>query len=90
MAWKVQTHMPRVLPGKRAPRRSRISAAALLVKVMAKTCQGRTPSSAIMCAMRKVRTRVLPEPAPARTSKGPRVQVAASYWAGFKPERSKV
>ena len=88
MAWKVQTHMPRVPPGSRAPRRSRISAAALLVKVMARTCQGRTPSSAIMWAMRMVSTRVLPEPAPARTSSGPWVHSTASRWAGLRPSRS--
>ena len=51
MAWKVQIHMPRVL-ATRAPSLSRISAAALLVKVIARTCQGRTPSSWIMWAMR--------------------------------------
>ena len=88
MAWNVQTHMPRVPPGRRASRRSRISAAALLVNVMARTCQGRTPSSAIMCAMRTVSTRVLPEPAPASTSSGPRVHSTASRWAGLRPSRS--
>ena len=88
MAWKVQTHMPRVPSGKMAARRSRISAAALLVKVMARICQGRTPSSAIMWAMRMVRTRVFPEPAPARTSRGPRVVSTASRWAGLSPSRS--
>ena len=52
MAWNVHTHMPRVLLGKSAPKRSRISAAALLVKVMARICQGRMPRSAIIWAMR--------------------------------------
>ena len=90
MAWNVHTHMPRVPPGSSAPRRSRISAAALFVNVMASTCQGRTPSSAIMCAMRYVSTRVLPEPAPASTRSGPCVHSAASRWAGLRPERSIV
>ena len=88
MAWKVQTHMPRVPPGRSAPRRSRISAAALLVNVMARMRQGRTPSSAIMWAIRYVSTRVLPEPAPASTSSGPWVHSAASRWAGLRPARS--
>ena len=50
--------------------RSRISAAALLVKVMAAMCFGSMPlcsSRAILCTM----TRVLPEPAPASTRLGP-------------------
>ena len=68
----------RVPLGMSAARRSRISAAALLVNVMARTCQGLTPRSPSICAMRKVRTRVLPEPAPARTSSGPSVVRTAS------------
>jgi hypothetical protein len=52
MAWNVQTHIPRVPPGRSRESLSRISAAALLVKVMASTCQGATPSSATMWAMR--------------------------------------
>ena len=50
--------------------RSRISAAALLVKVIAAMCFGSMPlcsSRAILCTM----TRVLPEPAPASTRLGP-------------------
>ena len=54
MAWKVHTHMPRVPLGTSAARRSRISAAALLVNVMARICQGVTPRSPSMWAMRKV------------------------------------
>ena len=90
MAWNVQIHMPRVPPGSTLPRRSRISAAALLVNVMASTCHGRTPSSAIMWAMRNVSTRVLPEPAPASTRSGPRVHSAALRCAGLRPSRSTV
>ena len=84
MAWKVHTHMPRVPLGMSAARRSRISAAALLVNVMARTCQGLTPKSPSICAMRKVKTRVLPEPAPASTSSGPSVVRTASRWAGLR------
>ena len=50
--------------------RSRISAAALLVKVMAAMRLGSQPAwirRAILCVM----TRVLPEPAPASTRQGP-------------------
>jgi len=50
--------------------RSRISVAALLVKVMAAMRLGSSPTSislAIFCVI----TRVLPEPAPANTRQGP-------------------
>ena len=38
--------------------------------------------------MRWVRTRVLPEPAPAMTSRGPSPWTTASRWEGFSPSRS--
>ncbi len=38
-------------------------------------------------AMRVVRTRVLPVPAPARTSTGPSVVSTAARCSGFSPER---
>ena len=38
--------------------------------------------------MRCVRTRVLPEPAPATTSNGPPRCTTASSWSGFRPSRS--
>ena len=38
--------------------------------------------------MRCVRTRVLPEPAPATMSSGPSTWVTASAWTGFSPSRS--
>ena len=40
MEWKVDTHMPRERVPTSCAKRSRISAAALLVKVMAKISQG--------------------------------------------------
>jgi hypothetical protein len=46
----------------------RISRAALLVKVTARMPQGDSPSTWISHAMRCTSTRVLPDPAPARTS----------------------
>jgi len=51
--------------------RSRISVAALLVNVIARIANGDTFCSWISRAMRWVKTRVLPEPAPATTSSGP-------------------
>ena len=41
--WKVITHMARARGPTRASTRSRISAAALLVKVMARICPGCAP-----------------------------------------------
>src|SRR6478672_10127434 len=70
VAWKVPTHMPRPRPPVSFSRRSRISPAALLVKVTARMRSGQTPRRR-SSAMRKVMTRVLPEPAPARISRGP-------------------
>jgi hypothetical protein len=69
--WKVLTARSLAARGPtRALARSRISCAALLVKVMAAICFGSSPacsSRAILCTM----TRVLPEPAPASTRQGP-------------------
>jgi hypothetical protein len=58
--------MPRVLIGSIAARRDCISFAALLVKVTARMPCGPTCPVEISQAMRVVRTRVLPLPAPAR------------------------
>ena len=52
MLWKVDTHMPRERGPTSAPRRSRISAAALLVNVMARISHGAAPKSSMRCAMR--------------------------------------
>ena len=78
MLWKVDTHMPRLRGPTRPCRRSRISAAALLVNVMAKISHGATFKSSRMCAMRYVSTRVLPDPAPAKTKSGPSVHSTAA------------
>ena len=53
--------------------RSRISPAALLVKVIARMFHGFTPTFSIRYAIRLVSTLVFPEPAPARISTGPSV-----------------
>src|SRR5215207_7613478 len=57
--------------------RSRISPAALLVNVTARMFQGATPASSIRWAIRRVSTRVLPEPGPASTNTGPLTVVTA-------------
>ncbi len=74
-AWKVEivtfgasSPLPCALSS--ACARSRISRAALLVKVMATIRAGSTPAS-IRWAILAVMTRVLPLPAPASTSSGP-------------------
>ena len=67
--------------------RRRISSAALFVKVMARIRQGATPE-ATRRAMRRVSTRVLPEPAPATTTSGPPSCSTASRWGGFRSATS--
>ncbi|MNS40648.1 hypothetical protein D3C72_729730 [compost metagenome] len=69
-AWKVHTTTLRASRPIRSLARSRISAAALFVKVMAAMRSGFRPdwiSRPILCVI----TRVLPEPAPASTRQGP-------------------
>ena len=68
--WKVETHMILARLPTRSWTRSFISAAALLVKVIARIEPGWALRSEISHAMRRVSTRVLPEPAPATTSSG--------------------
>src|SRR5690606_31437561 len=67
--------------------RSRISPAALLVKVTARIRSGPTPCSRMRWQTRVVRTRVFPEPAPASTSRGPSTCRVASSCSGFNPWR---
>ena len=71
------THMPRVEWPSSSSTRSRISCAALLVKVMASSSPARARPVCTSQAMRCVSTRVLPEPAPARMSSGPSPWVTA-------------
>src|SRR5919204_4381098 len=86
-AWKVSTQSPRASRPSRYSSRSFISPAALFVNVIARISFGLTPTAWIRCATRYVRTRVLPEPAPATTSSGPSVVRTASRWAGFSSSR---
>src|SRR4051795_3205806 len=85
--WKVRIQIARTIGPTVRSIRSRISAAALFVNVIARISFGFTPAAASRCATRKVRTRVLPEPAPATTSSGPSVVSTASRWAGLRSAR---
>jgi hypothetical protein len=81
--WKV----PTVISSARSrpticPTRSRISPAALFVKVMASRFSGRAPWNSNH-PMRTVMTRVLPDPAPASTSTGPLIASTAERCSGF-------
>src|SRR6266540_306596 len=67
--------------------RSRISPVALLVNVTHITRQGGTPSLVTSWAALYTITRVLPEPAPAKTSIGPSVWVIASSWRSLSDWR---
>ena len=82
--------MRRATPPTSAATRSFISAAALLVNVIARIENGDASRSAIRYARRCVRTRVLPDPAPAITRTGPTGSVTASRCAGLSPSRSSV
>src|SRR5574341_288266 len=82
--WNVAMSGGRIPAGRtRSSTRRRISPAALLVKVTASTCRGWTPSTPRSHAIRWAMTRVLPLPAPASTSIGPRVAWTACCWAGL-------
>src|SRR3954470_1491189 len=69
--------------------RWRISFAALFVKVMARISPGAAWSVSTRYAIRCVRTRVLPLPAPASTRSGPRSCRTASRWGSFRPSRRR-
>ena len=75
--------------GNRARRRSRISSAALRVKVIARHSGGEARRLATRWAMRWVRVRVLPEPGPATMSSGPEAVSTARRWSGSSPERRR-
>src|SRR4051794_9903129 len=83
-AWNVITHAARAGGPTRSASRSRISPAALFVNVIARISGGLTPTAFSKWAMRRVSTRVFPEPAPAITSTGPSVDNTASRCAGLR------
>ena len=68
--------------------RSRISAAALLVNVIARIEPGCALRSEISQAIRRVSTRVLPEPAPATTSSGAPACTTAARCGSLSPSSS--
>src|ERR1700722_8963862 len=82
--WKVPIHMPRVSMGRRACRRAIISRAALLVNVTARMVAGDARPCWMSHAIRVMRTRVLPLPAPARISAGSFGSVTAACCSGFR------
>ena len=86
--WNVATHIRSACGPTSAETRSRISAAALLVNVMARICPGCAPPSASRYAIRRVSTLVLPEPAPATMSSGPPRWTTASACCGLSPSSS--
>ena len=86
MLWKVPSHgIPSTADPTIAPTRSRISRAALLVKVTARISDGHAWRVYNICAIRAVSAAVLPVPAPASRSTGPSVVSTASRCGGFNP-----
>ena len=85
--WNVETHIRRARGPTSASTRSFISAAALLVNVIARIEPGWAPRSETSHAIRRVSTRVLPEPAPATTSSGEPSWTTAARWGSLSPRR---
>ena len=85
MAWKVDIQIRLLSAMFILAIRSRISPAALLVKVMARICEGQACPVSIMWAMRWIMVRVFPDPAPASINSGPSMVSAASRCRGFNP-----
>jgi len=86
-AWNVPAWTSRPPSPTRLMIRSRSSAAALFVNVTARIRKGGTPLTPTRYAIRCARTRVFPEPAPARISNGPSVVVTARACSGLSARR---
>src|ERR1700737_3886459 len=84
-AWNVATQSRSASGPTSFSTRSRSSPAALFVKVTARISGARARRSRRRCAMRWVRTRVFPEPAPARMSSGPSPWRTPPGWGGVGP-----
>src|SRR5207248_1482973 len=83
-AWNVATHNRCASGPTSFSTRWRSSPAALFVNVTARISGARARRSRSRCAIRCVSTRVLPEPAPARMSKGPSPWRTASSCGGLR------
>ena len=83
--WNVEIHMDRADSPTSSTIRSRISAAALFVNVMARISPRRARPVASRWAMRCVSTLVLPEPAPATMSNGAPECSTAARWGSLRP-----
>ena len=88
MEWNVDTHIRCAWSPTRPATRSRISAAALLVKVIAKIWLGSTPRAPIRYAILRVSTDVFPEPAPATINSGEPMCSTAWRCCGLSPSSS--
>gem|GEM_PF-4203493 len=86
--WNVEIHMVRAESPTSSAIRSRISAAALLVNVMARISPRRARPMASRWAIRWVSTLVLPEPAPATMSRGAPACSTAARWGSLSPATS--
>ena len=85
--WNVPSHGIACSEPEKTATRWRISRAALLVKVTARISWARARPVETMCAIRVVRTRVLPTPAPARMRTGPSSDSTARRCSSFNPSR---
>ena len=88
--WKVITHTPSAPSPTILSTLSRISPAALFVKVIAMIFHGLTPHSFIRYAMRCVTVLVFPDPAPAIISSGPSTCSAASRCLSFNSSSNPI
>jgi hypothetical protein len=82
--WNVRVVTPST---PRPARRSRISAAALSVKVTARSCRASKVAVATWFAIRLVIVVVFPEPAPARMQTGPRTVSTACRCSSLSPAK---
>ena len=90
--WRISRHAVRwnvpaltSLPMPEAQSRSESSSAALRENVQTRTCEGWASPSRARRNTRRVRTRVLPAPAPASTHKIASSDVTTSRWLGVRP-----
>ena len=85
--WNVRATTPRT-PSPAS--RSRMTPAALSVKVTARISDGSKAPVSTWFAIRRVIVVVLPEPAPARMQTGPRTASTAARCCGFSPSKTSI